>query len=337
VATKAFMPPCRPTNDRYSTRNFTRGQPIRRRRSQSICRSGIGTISLVQKRQPINLMTSSIERLILQGECFAMKRVCLVVALGGYCYYKAARCTAMAPAMVTVMAMDTARIMAALATPITAIARAVTMGRVADMDGAGAMADGRAVGAVIVGMVGWLFRWRWPWWGFGGGLVMAGLCWLGGHGGGFGGGGGHGGVFGGGGGHGGGFAGGVVMAGLRRQRRSWRWLQRRWWPRQWASLSLSVAIVHRFAPDQPTPEPLENSSCCVTHNPRLHLTLIACSTIPSGPSALVLPAAHKNATQFRTDDAACREFAHAQLVATPHPPQSLEEGQLHLISAICSA
>ena len=59
------------------------------------------------------------------------------------------------------------------------------------------------------------------------------------------------------------------------------------------------------------------------------LPLIACSTIPSGPRALVLPAAHKNATQIRTDDAACREFAHAQLVATPHPPQSLEEGQLN--------
>jgi hypothetical protein len=56
--------------------------------------------------------------------------------------------------MVRVMAMDTAHIMAALATRITAMAREATMGRVADIDGAGAMADGHAVGAVIVGMAG---------------------------------------------------------------------------------------------------------------------------------------------------------------------------------------
>jgi hypothetical protein len=59
------------------------------------------------------------------------------------------------------------------------------------------------------------------------------------------------------------------------------------------------------------------------------LPLLACSNVPSGPSALVLPAAHTNESQFRTDDTSCRKFAHAQLVTTPHPPQSLEEGQLH--------
>lgn len=57
--------------------------------------------------------------------------------------------------------------------------------------------------------------------------------------------------------------------------------------------------------------------------------LCACSTIPSGPSALVLPGQQKNEAQFRGDDVACRQFAHTRLLATPHPPQSLGEGQLH--------
>jgi hypothetical protein len=59
------------------------------------------------------------------------------------------------------------------------------------------------------------------------------------------------------------------------------------------------------------------------------LPLIACSTIPSGPSALVLPGHDKNATQFQADDTACRQFAHAELTTNSHPPQSLGEGQLH--------
>lgn len=58
-------------------------------------------------------------------------------------------------------------------------------------------------------------------------------------------------------------------------------------------------------------------------------SVAACTTIPSGPSVLVLPAAHAGEARFRADETACRRFAHAQLLNTPHPPHSLEEGQLH--------
>jgi len=57
--------------------------------------------------------------------------------------------------------------------------------------------------------------------------------------------------------------------------------------------------------------------------------LTACSTVPSGPSALVLPGQNKDQQQFRNDDASCRKLAHSQLLAAPHQPQSLGEGQLH--------
>lgn len=59
------------------------------------------------------------------------------------------------------------------------------------------------------------------------------------------------------------------------------------------------------------------------------LALAACSTLPSGPSVLVLPATHTSEARFRADETACRQFAHGQLLTTPHPPHSLEEGQLH--------
>ncbi len=59
------------------------------------------------------------------------------------------------------------------------------------------------------------------------------------------------------------------------------------------------------------------------------LSLTACSTIPSGPSALVLPGQHKDQQQFRQDDESCRKLAHSQLLLAPHQPQSLGEGQLH--------
>lgn len=61
----------------------------------------------------------------------------------------------------------------------------------------------------------------------------------------------------------------------------------------------------------------------------LALTLTSCSTVPSGPSALVLPSTQKNQSQFRADDTECRKFAHTQLATTPDQPHSLEEGQLH--------
>ena len=60
----------------------------------------------------------------------------------------------------------------------------------------------------------------------------------------------------------------------------------------------------------------------------LSLPLLACSTTPSGPSALVLPGKGKSETQFRADDTACRKFADTQLATALHPPHSLDEGQM---------
>jgi hypothetical protein len=55
----------------------------------------------------------------------------------------------------------------------------------------------------------------------------------------------------------------------------------------------------------------------------------ACSTTPSGPSALVLPGQKANETDFRKDDKSCRAFAHQELASTAHKPQTLDEAQLH--------
>jgi len=52
----------------------------------------------------------------------------------------------------------------------------------------------------------------------------------------------------------------------------------------------------------------------------------ACSTIPSGPSVLILPGTGKELGQFHNDDWVCREFAHTQ-ISTPKEPDSMEEGQ----------
>ena len=42
----------------------------------------------------------------------------------------------------------------------------------------------------------------------------------------------------------------------------------------------------------------------------LTLGLAACTTMPTGPSVLVLPGSTKTFEQFRIDDAECRQFAH---------------------------
>ena len=42
----------------------------------------------------------------------------------------------------------------------------------------------------------------------------------------------------------------------------------------------------------------------------LTLGLAACTTLPTGPSVLVLPGSTKTFEQFRIDDAECRQFAH---------------------------
>jgi hypothetical protein len=44
----------------------------------------------------------------------------------------------------------------------------------------------------------------------------------------------------------------------------------------------------------------------------LPLLVASCATIPSGPSAMVLPGSGKSFDQFRQDDISCRQFASAQ-------------------------
>lgn len=58
------------------------------------------------------------------------------------------------------------------------------------------------------------------------------------------------------------------------------------------------------------------------------IPLVACTTVPSGPSTLVLPGPDKNEVQFRSDDGSCRNFSHAQLARVAPPPHSQEEGQV---------
>lgn len=59
----------------------------------------------------------------------------------------------------------------------------------------------------------------------------------------------------------------------------------------------------------------------------LLLVLSACSTLPSGPSVLVLPGSGKDFAQFRDDDRQCRQFAYGQIAAAQHEPDSREQGQ----------
>ncbi len=46
------------------------------------------------------------------------------------------------------------------------------------------------------------------------------------------------------------------------------------------------------------------------------LTLAACTSVPSGPSAMVLPGTGKSFEQFRADDFSCRGYAQAQVGST---------------------
>lgn len=55
--------------------------------------------------------------------------------------------------------------------------------------------------------------------------------------------------------------------------------------------------------------------------------LSACSTMPSGPSVLVLPGTGKNFDQFHNDDLMCKKLVHAQLAISQKEPDSKEEGQ----------
>jgi len=55
--------------------------------------------------------------------------------------------------------------------------------------------------------------------------------------------------------------------------------------------------------------------------------LNACSTMPSGPSILVLPGTDKNFDQFRNDDLRCRQLVHGDIAASQEELDSKEEGQ----------
>lgn len=46
------------------------------------------------------------------------------------------------------------------------------------------------------------------------------------------------------------------------------------------------------------------------------LLLAACTTVPTGPSMLVLPGTGKSFDQFRVDDMTCRQYAQAQIGGT---------------------
>ena len=45
----------------------------------------------------------------------------------------------------------------------------------------------------------------------------------------------------------------------------------------------------------------------------LALLMVGCTTMPTGPSVMVLPGSGKNFDQFRADDMACRNYALASV------------------------
>ncbi|MGZ5045002.1 MAG: hypothetical protein ACXV8P_09445, partial [Methylobacter sp.] len=55
--------------------------------------------------------------------------------------------------------------------------------------------------------------------------------------------------------------------------------------------------------------------------------LSACSTMPSGPSVLVLPSADKNFDQFHNEDQLCRNLTHKQVAAAQEDIDSKDEAQ----------
>ena len=56
------------------------------------------------------------------------------------------------------------------------------------------------------------------------------------------------------------------------------------------------------------------------------LLLGACTTIPTGPSVMVMPGTGKNFDQFRRDDADCRQFAQAQVGGASANDTAIESG-----------
>jgi len=55
--------------------------------------------------------------------------------------------------------------------------------------------------------------------------------------------------------------------------------------------------------------------------------LSACSTMPSGPSVLVLPSAGKNFDQFHNEDTLCRDLTHKQVASAEDNIDSKDEAQ----------
>lgn len=62
-------------------------------------------------------------------------------------------------------------------------------------------------------------------------------------------------------------------------------------------------------------------------SPLMLLLLVgACTTMPTGPSVLVLPGTGKSFDQFRADDFECRQFAGGQVGAPPAAQAASESG-----------
>ncbi|MDP1666214.1 MAG: hypothetical protein Q8L79_13970 [Methylobacter sp.] len=53
----------------------------------------------------------------------------------------------------------------------------------------------------------------------------------------------------------------------------------------------------------------------------------ACSTMPGGPSVLVLPSADKNFDQFHNDDLTCRQLTHKHIATSQQDTDSNEDAQ----------
>lgn len=58
----------------------------------------------------------------------------------------------------------------------------------------------------------------------------------------------------------------------------------------------------------------------------LPLCLAACTVMPNGPSAMVLPGSGKSFDQFRSDDFSCRNFAQSQIGGATAEQVSSESG-----------
>lgn len=60
--------------------------------------------------------------------------------------------------------------------------------------------------------------------------------------------------------------------------------------------------------------------------PLAALLLGACTTMPTGPSVLVMPGSGKNFNQFRSDDAMCRQYAFGQVGGTTPNQVAVDSG-----------